>query len=135
MKRRLTIIALLIVASFNITAQIYDPVSWDFSYEKKSAKQFELIFIATVEAKSHIYSMDIPAGGPIPTTFQFDTIPSYTLDGKPFEVTKPEECVNCHFCEIICPELAIYSVEAPGSEPGDEQQTDDAGCICCPPEK
>ena len=53
----------------------------------------------------------------------------------PPEVTKPEECVNCHFCEIICPELAIYSVEAPGSEPGDEQQQDDAGCDCCPPEK
>lgn len=91
MIRRLIIIALLIVASFKITAQIYDPVSWDFSYEKKNAKQFELILTATIEAKSHIYSMDIPAGGPIPTTFQFDTISGYTLDGKPFEVTKPEE--------------------------------------------
>jgi len=27
--------------------------------------------------------------------------------------TKPEECVNCHYCEIICPEFAIYSVEVP----------------------
>jgi 2-oxoglutarate ferredoxin oxidoreductase subunit delta len=26
-------------------------------------------------------------------------------------VTKPDECVNCHYCEIICPEFAIYSVE------------------------
>lgn len=26
-------------------------------------------------------------------------------------VTKSEECVNCHFCEIICPEFAIFSVE------------------------
>jgi 2-oxoglutarate ferredoxin oxidoreductase subunit delta len=28
-------------------------------------------------------------------------------------VTQPEECVNCHFCEILCPEFAIFSVEAP----------------------
>jgi 2-oxoglutarate ferredoxin oxidoreductase subunit delta len=21
-------------------------------------------------------------------------------------------CVNCHYCQIICPEFAIYSVEA-----------------------
>jgi 2-oxoglutarate ferredoxin oxidoreductase subunit delta len=28
-------------------------------------------------------------------------------------VTKPEACVNCHYCEIICPDMAIYSVEAP----------------------
>ncbi|MBA4321301.1 MAG: disulfide bond formation protein DsbD [Odoribacter sp.] len=91
MIRKITIIALLLVTSFKIGAQIYDPVSWDFSYEKKSAKQFELIFTATVEEKSHIYSMDVPKSGPIPTTFRFDTISGYTLDGDPFEVTKPEE--------------------------------------------
>jgi 2-oxoglutarate ferredoxin oxidoreductase subunit delta len=26
-------------------------------------------------------------------------------------VKKPEDCLNCHYCEIICPEFAIYSVE------------------------
>ena len=30
----------------------------------------------------------------------------------PPNVFKPENCVNCHYCEIICPEFAIYSVEA-----------------------
>ncbi len=28
-------------------------------------------------------------------------------------VIKTDDCVNCHYCEIICPEFAIYSVEAP----------------------
>ena len=28
-------------------------------------------------------------------------------------VVKAEDCVNCHYCEIICPEFAIFSVEAP----------------------
>ena len=28
-------------------------------------------------------------------------------------VVKSDDCVNCHYCEIICPEFAIYSVEAP----------------------
>jgi 2-oxoglutarate ferredoxin oxidoreductase subunit delta len=22
-------------------------------------------------------------------------------------------CVNCHYCEAICPDFAIYSLEAP----------------------
>ena len=26
-------------------------------------------------------------------------------------VKKMDDCVNCHYCEIICPEFAIYSVE------------------------
>jgi thiol:disulfide interchange protein DsbD len=91
MIRRITIIALLLVASFKVTSQIYDPVTWDFRYDKKSPKEFEIIFTASIELKSHIYSMDVPSGGPIPTSFRFDTVPGYVLDGKPFEVTKPEE--------------------------------------------
>lgn len=25
---------------------------------------------------------------------------------------KPEGCLNCHYCEILCPEFAIFSTEA-----------------------
>ena len=90
MIRRFGILATFFITA-NLPAQIYDPVSWDFGYEKKGDKHYELIFTATIEAKSHIYSIDIPANGPIPTTFRFDTIPDYTLDGKTYEVTKPQE--------------------------------------------
>ena len=90
MIRRLAFLISLFL-TVNVSAQIYDPVSWDFSYEKKGDRKFELIFTAAIEPKSHIYSMEIPANGPIPTTFRFDTAAGYTLDGKPFEVTKPEE--------------------------------------------
>lgn len=30
----------------------------------------------------------------------------------PPEVVEGSQCVNCHFCEVLCPEFAIYSVEA-----------------------
>jgi 2-oxoglutarate ferredoxin oxidoreductase subunit delta len=30
----------------------------------------------------------------------------------PPDVITPAECVNCHYCEVICPEFAIYSVAA-----------------------
>lgn len=34
-------------------------------------------------------------------------------------VVKKDDCVNCHFCEIICPEFAIFSVEeVPGRSQG-----------------
>ncbi|NCO61445.1 MAG: 4Fe-4S ferredoxin [Deltaproteobacteria bacterium CG_4_8_14_3_um_filter_51_11] len=29
----------------------------------------------------------------------------------PPEAMNEGDCVNCHFCEIICPEFAIYSME------------------------
>lgn len=39
----------------------------------------------------------------------------YNVKGyHPPRVKKPEDCVNCHYCETICPDFAIYSVEVPG---------------------
>ena len=92
--RKLILIVSFILFVSHISAQIYDPVTWDFSYEKKGDKQYELIFTATIEKNSHIYSMDIPAGGPIPTSFSFDTLSGYKLSGKTFEVTKPVEVLD-----------------------------------------
>ncbi len=90
MRNRILTIVLIFI-SINLSAQIFDPVSWDFSYEKKGNNQYEIIFKATIEKDVHIYALDIPDNGPIPTSFTFDSVPGYVLDGKPFEVTTPEE--------------------------------------------
>jgi thiol:disulfide interchange protein DsbD len=91
MRKKLIYTGIILLMAFNVRAQIYDPVTWDFSFEKSGNNEFELVFTATIEKGSHIYSMDIPEGGPIPTSFAFDTVPGFTLAGRTFEVTKPEE--------------------------------------------
>jgi thiol:disulfide interchange protein len=91
MLRKLQLFAALFLVVLNTHAQIYDPVTWDFDFEKKGENRYELIFTATIEEHSHIYSMDIPEGGPIPTSINFDTIPGFKVEGKAYEVTKPEE--------------------------------------------
>jgi len=85
---------LLLLFSFltlSANSQIYDPVTWNFGYERKGDNLYELVFTAAIEEGSHIYSMDIPEGGPIPTSFSFDTMPGFSLLGKVFEVKNPEE--------------------------------------------
>ncbi len=41
----------------------------------------------------------------------------------PPEMVKTGECLNCHYCELLCPEFAIYTVEVEASDsltaPGD----------------
>ena len=38
----------------------------------------------------------------------------YNVKGyHPPQVAKPDDCVNCHYCETICPDFAIYSLEIP----------------------
>jgi thiol:disulfide interchange protein DsbD len=92
--RKLLLVIFFIITASNLSAQIYDPVTWDFSFEKTGEKQYEIIFTATIEEHSHIYSMDIPDGGPIPTSFRFDTVADFTLEGKAYEVTKPVEMLD-----------------------------------------
>ena len=82
MHKRSLIIILISLLTITIQAQIYDPVTWDFGYEKKGNDQYELVFTATIEEGSHIYSTDIPEGGPIPTSFTFDTVPDFSFDGS-----------------------------------------------------
>jgi thiol:disulfide interchange protein len=91
LKRAIFAIAAILLITFSANSQIYDPVTWDFSYEKKGDKSYDLIFTAEIEKGSHIYSMEIPEGGPIATSFAIDTSSVFTFDGKTYEVTKPEE--------------------------------------------
>ena len=95
--RKLALFISFILFALYTSAQIYDPVTWDFTYEKKGDRQYELVFTAIIEKNSHIYSMDIPSGGPIPTSFRIDSLPGYRLDGKTFEVTKPVEVLDDAF--------------------------------------
>ncbi len=91
MFNKLKYLSILLLPMVNVHAQIYDPVSWDFSYEKKDSNKYELVFTASIEKGSHIYSMDIPENGPIPTSLTFDTPSGFSLEGKAFEAISPEE--------------------------------------------
>jgi thiol:disulfide interchange protein len=94
MMRKFLLIISFLISVLNISAQIYDPVTWDFRYEKTGENSYELVFTATIEEHSHIYSMVIPDGGPIPTSFTIDSSAHFKTDGKAYEVTKPVEVMD-----------------------------------------
>ncbi len=75
-------------------SQIYDPVTWTFGYEKTGENSYAIVLTAVIEKGSHIYAMDIPEGGPIPTSFSFNESTDFTLNGNTFEVTQPEELMD-----------------------------------------
>lgn len=97
MNRKVLLIYILLTLSTAVRPQIFDPVSWDFTWEIKEDKIYEIIITATIEEGSHIYAMDIPGGGPIPTSVRFDSSPDFSLDGATYEVTIPEEAYDDAF--------------------------------------
>jgi len=66
-------------------AQIYDPVKWSTSTQKISETEYDLIVTATIEAKWHLYSQNVPADGPIPTSFSFKKSADFKVVGKTSE--------------------------------------------------
>lgn len=68
-------------------AQIHSPVKWTTSVKKISDKESELIAVAIIENDWHLYSQEIPKGGPIPTLFNFTGDKRYLKKGN----TKEDE--------------------------------------------
>lgn len=86
---------LLLFITVNAPAQIFNPAKWSFSTEQKG-NEATLIFKCKLDAGWHLYSQDIPPGGPIPTSFTFNPSAEYSLVGK---VTEPhaEEVYDPNF--------------------------------------
>jgi len=64
--------------TFLSSAQIFDPVKWDFSQKKISENEIELAFKATIDKGWYVYSQD--AGeGPVSTEFTFEISDDFVL--------------------------------------------------------
>ncbi|MDL2223018.1 thioredoxin family protein [Bacteroidales bacterium OttesenSCG-928-M11] len=59
-------------------SQFHEPTKW-----KLSVKGSEILFSVEVEEGWHLYDMNMPTGGPIPTTFVFETVKGAELISKP----------------------------------------------------
>lgn len=70
-------------------AQIHTPVKWKFDLKDSGSPEKELLFTATLEKGWHLYDMNLPEGGPVSTSFSFETVRGADLVGAPAATTKP----------------------------------------------
>ena len=74
MKKIIIFILLAFVTSKSFT-QIFNPVSWDFSHERVSESEVDLIFTATIDEGWYVYSQ-FCGEGPVATEFTFNNTDS-----------------------------------------------------------
>lgn len=60
------------VYTFIGNSQNSEPVKWKTAVEKVSATEYDLVTKATIESGWHIYSQEVPEGGPTATSFTYD---------------------------------------------------------------
>ncbi|UNY97488.1 protein-disulfide reductase DsbD N-terminal domain-containing protein [Zhouia spongiae] len=66
------VVVLFLFAAAVTKAQILEPVKWSTSVEKISKTEAYLVATATIDEGWHLYSQDVPEGGPVATTFTYD---------------------------------------------------------------
>lgn len=83
MKKNLLVIFLLSIMGISpIIAQIQEPVLFKTEFKSTSENEAEIVFTGDIEAGWHVYSTDLPSGGPISATFNVDQIKGLELVGK-----------------------------------------------------
>lgn len=83
MKKKFFLSCLLIVmALLPAVAQIQDPVQFKTELKTISETEIQIVFIGTIDTGWHVYSTDLPPGGPISATFNTEKMEGAELVGK-----------------------------------------------------
>jgi cytochrome c biogenesis protein CcdA/thioredoxin-related protein len=76
----------LVFASITLNAQIFDPVKWSYSVDRHDDNNATLLLTAIIDKGWHVYAQVLQSeDGPIPTSFEFEASPNYSLSGKVLE--------------------------------------------------
>jgi thiol:disulfide interchange protein DsbD len=87
MKKLIAALATITITC-SLNAQLQDPVKWDYTATKKSDKEYTVTIAANLSGAWHIYSMNTPDNGPVPTAISFKKNPLLSLDGSTKEIGK-----------------------------------------------
>lgn len=93
MKKLLFVFSFLFVSL--CSAQILEPVKWTTSVEKISDTEYKLTAKAVIDSGWHMYSQNVPEGGPVATSFIFDDqggafkIIGNTIEGEGYTALDP----------------------------------------------
>ena len=105
--KRLLLPLMLLLLSLQGNAQMFTPVEMEHSINVKG-NEATIRFDAYIESGYHMYSTDIPSGGPQATTISFSVVEGAELSGSLFPATTP----HTEYDEIFEMNLKYFDGEA-----------------------
>lgn len=79
--KKILFLCILSAIALRAGAQVVDPVKWSFSHTKVSDSEYDILFTAEIEEGWHLYGIQLPEGGPIKTSFNFERLENVELTG------------------------------------------------------
>ena len=99
---------LVLLTTFALPAQIYEPVKWSQELKSTGTKTADVVIKATIDEGWHLYGLNLPKNGPVPTSIVFQTIENAKKSG---EIQTQSKLLK-HFDSNFDMELNWYENEA-----------------------
>jgi len=90
MKKFLVLVGLIIFIVYPGISQILEPVKWNYEKKQLDEGTWELKFTASIERGWHLYSQNVPDGGPVKTSFYFYDLDGFEFTDKQVMITEEE---------------------------------------------
>lgn len=139
--KKFLLVAGLVFAAFFVQAQMVVPVKWDVELKPlKGGNQYEIVASAKIDAGFKLYGVNLADGGPIKTSFNFETTENCKKFGKPVEVTPSKKIFDkmfdmevSYFKEKAVISHKIWVTEKPAKVAGYIQWMSCNDEMCTPP--
>lgn len=97
MRRKIILSLLVLISTTALFSQIFEPIKWSFELKNTGKTTADIILKATIDEGWHLYGMNIPEGGPRPTSFVFEGVQNAKLEGKVQSQSKLKEVYDPNF--------------------------------------
>lgn len=68
------LLTISLLSLFGVSAQVQQPIKWETKIEKTSDTEGSIVFNVKIDKGWHLYSFNLPEGGPKPTTIIFNDV-------------------------------------------------------------
>lgn len=131
----------LVFGAFFAQAQMITPVKWKVELKPlKGGNQYEIVATATIDKGFKLYGVDLKDGGPIKTSFNFETTENCKKFGKAEEITPSKKSFDkmfsmdvSYFKEKAIIRHKIWVTEKPAKVAGYIQWMSCNDEMCTPP--
>ncbi|MCC8153897.1 MAG: thioredoxin family protein [Tannerellaceae bacterium] len=105
MKRFFSELVVLLNIALYTQAQIFDPVKWTITLDDPGTPEKTLVFTASIDGGWHLYDLNLPAGGPVSTSFEYEIMNGAELVGD----IQPSKAATTEYDDTFDMNLRWYS--------------------------
>lgn len=92
---------MMLLLGISLQAQILEPIHWDVKLKPINKSDYQIVYHASIDEGWHVYNMNLPEGGPVPTSFEIEVKQGMSFQGKTIAKGKPVVQKDAQFDMVL----------------------------------